>query len=87
MRPIQTIAKPGPNAPLERKVDWLMNVIDRIEAASQEDTGAIADPYSVTNTTPLRTINAQTATLAQVAEVVATFLSDMKKRGMNRAAG
>jgi Holliday junction resolvasome RuvABC endonuclease subunit len=87
MRPIQLFNKPPSNAPLERKVEWIMDMLDRIVKASQEDTATIADSFEITNATPNRTLDSGTATLAQVAQVVATFLSDMKKRGMNRAAG
>ena len=87
MRPFQPFNQPSPNAPIDVKVNWCIDAINRIADASQEDSGTYADPYTVTNTTPLRTLNAQTATLAQVAEVLATWLSDTKKRGQNRKAG
>lgn len=87
MRPVQPYGQPSPNAPLDKKIDWCIQWINRICDASNEDASAISDPYEVTNTTPTRTFNAQTATTLQTAEVLATFLSDSKKRGMNRKAG
>lgn len=87
MRPVAFPAKPGPNAPIERKVEWLMSMMEVVAAFSQEDSGSYTDPFTITNATPLRTLNSATATLAQTAQVLATLIQDFKRRGMNRGAG
>jgi hypothetical protein len=55
-----------------------------ISNASREDAVAIADGYTVTNFTASRTLNAGTATTAQVAAFIATLIDDLQKRGQNR---
>lgn len=40
--------------------------------------------YSVTNATPLRTLDATTATLAQVAQALATVIQDVQSGGLLR---
>jgi hypothetical protein len=87
MRPVQPYGQPAPGASVSDKLDWCIQWINRICDASQEDSGTYADPFQVTNTTPTHTFNAQTATPAQTAEVLATWLQDTKKRGINRKAG
>jgi hypothetical protein len=87
MRPVQNLNPPNPNDPQQKINAWIIMMIGRICDASQEDSGTYADPYTVINTTPLRALDAQTATTEQVAEVLATFLDDTKRRGMNRRAG
>lgn len=63
---------------LAQKVKELCN-------ASQEVTEEIADAFTIVGTfTPTRTLNMSTATLADLRNVVATFLSDMQKRGTQR---
>ena len=88
MRPVQNLNPPSPTDPQANINQWVIMMIGRICDNSQEDSGAYADPYTVTNTAaPSRVLDAQTATTAQLAEVLATFLQDTKKRGMNRRAG
>jgi len=60
------------------------NAFQEISNASREDAVSIADAYTVTNFTASRTLNAGTATLAQLAAFVATFIDDLQKRGPNR---
>ena len=87
MRPVQNLNPIGPKSSDEQFRNYVLNMIDRLCDASQEDAGALADPYTVTNAAPRRVFDAQTATLAETAETLATFLQDTKKRGMNRRAG
>jgi hypothetical protein len=65
-------------ASLAQKVQELCN-------ASQEVTEEVTDAFTIVGTfTPTRTLNMSTATLADLRNVVATFLSDMQKRGTQR---
>lgn len=60
-----------------------------LEEASYEDAMAIADAYNITlpgGFTPVRTIDPSTASLTVLANFVATFLTDLQKRGINRDA-
>lgn len=56
--------------------------------ASQEETEAIADAYLITYPNgflPVRTLDlTTTVTTAQLATVFATFIRDLKQRGINR---
>jgi hypothetical protein len=65
--------------------DFLSRALRIIEEASNEDAMLIADAFSVTNFTATRTLNAGTATTAQLAAFVATLISDLQKRSINRA--
>jgi hypothetical protein len=68
-----------------QEIQWIINALYEIERASQEDRSEIADGYTVTNLTTNRVLNSGTATVAQVAQVLATFLQDTQKRGSYRA--
>lgn len=70
-------ADPGPR--------FLFNALREIEKASLEgDTGTVADGFTVSNFTETRSLDASTATASDVANVLATFLNDLKKRGSKR---
>lgn len=65
--------------------EWVMRALKEIEGASIEDTSATADGFTITGTfTATRNLNVTTPTTANIAAVLATFLSDLKKRGANR---
>lgn len=72
-----------PNDPAAFKT-WAIAAFREIELASYEDTLTVADDLTVSNVSDLRTFDASTATLADVRNFLATFISDMKKRGMKR---
>lgn len=64
---------------------FVFNALREIEQAADEDYAAdAADGFTVTNYTETRTLNAATATATDVANVLATFLFDLKKRGSKR---
>ena len=73
------------NLPTGTDAASLQTALRQIEQASQEDAMVIADDYTVTLPATLqRTFNPGTATLADVANVLATFLWDLQHRGSNR---
>jgi hypothetical protein len=89
MRPVQLPGVPSKSAPLNVKVDWCIDAITKISRYSKEgDADSIADSYSVTNlpATPVRTLNVSTAAAADVAAVLAQFLTDLHKRNINRGS-
>ena len=65
--------------------DWVMNGFRELErelnTAGAEE---IADAYTVENFTETRTLNAGTATVEDVANVLCTLLYDLKQRGTKR---
>jgi hypothetical protein len=64
---------------------FVLGALRAIEVASTEDYAAdAADGFDVTNYTETRTLDASTATATDVANVLATFLFDLKKRGSKR---
>jgi hypothetical protein len=82
MRAISLTGMPPPSASIEAKVEWCITSLITIASASRQEGSTLADPYTITPpATPLRILNAPAATLPQVAGVLATFLSDMQKRG------
>jgi hypothetical protein len=72
---------------IEDKVEWLVRAMYKIEVASQDiDALTIADNFTVTNLTEDRDFDADSTTLAEVADVLGTLLQDMKDRGSKRTS-
>lgn len=64
---------------------WTFEAIKKIEQASSEQiTEEIADAFTLLNVVETRTLDASTATVTDIANVLGTFLQDMKKRGSKR---
>jgi hypothetical protein len=74
------------NLPPPQSMQDIANAFTELSNASREDAVLIADSYTVTNFTASRTLNAGTATTAQLAAFVATFIDDLQKRGPNRGS-
>lgn len=73
-------------APTSSLDPWLIQTLREIENASREGVFAIVDNYTVTGTfTPTRTLDADTATTADVIAFIATLIDDLQKRGSKRA--
>lgn len=66
-------------------LQFIFKALKEIEHASSEDYASdAADSFEITNYTETRTLDAATATATDVANVLATFLFDLKKRGSKR---
>lgn len=66
-------------------IQYLMAAVRELAEASHDQiTEEIADAYTVTNLTETRSLDCDTATLAQLCDVVGTLINDMKKRGVKR---
>jgi hypothetical protein len=66
---------------------FVLEALREIEKASAEaDVGQVADAFTLSNFTATRTLDAATATASDVANVLATFISDLQKRGTKRTA-
>lgn len=64
---------------------WVKDALQQIEQATAEDIEAVISEFSVTGTlTELRTFNAGTATATDLRNVLATMISDIKKRGQKK---
>jgi hypothetical protein len=67
---------------------WVEDCFREIERASLEDVESIVSEFRVTGTvTTLRTINAETATVDDLRNFVATLITDIKRRGQKRSYG
>lgn len=72
----------------DKDLAWAFNAIHQIELATYEDVEATMNDLTITGTfTPTRTLNAATATHADLLAFVATMVSDIQKRGQNRIGG
>ena len=76
---------PPITASMETKVNWLLRFAGEVIRNAKIDALTIADGYTVSglHSPPVRTINASTATVAEVGDVLAQFLADLKTRGPN----
>lgn len=84
MRPVHLGPVP---ADAKDKLEWCVAAIQTIARASQvADPNAIADSFTVLNVTETRTLDADSTTLAEVADVLCTWLRDLKRRGQKGAS-
>ena len=82
MRPVRL--GPVPPDPAG-KLDWCVKALQEIALASRDaDPNSYADSFVFTNVTDDRTLNCDSTTLAELADVVATFIQDHKSRGQKR---
>lgn len=89
MRPLPRFPRPSRSAPLEQRVEWLLDRYDEIVTASQQESLAVGDPFTVSNlpAAPSRALDAANATPEEVRVALATLIADMRRRGMNRGTG
>lgn len=64
--------------------NWVKECMAEIERASNEDPIAVANDFTVENYTETRSLDAATATLADLKDVFCTFIHDLQKRGTKR---
>jgi hypothetical protein len=85
MRPVAFGPLPF-NAGTEQKIDWIVRALQEVELASNEDPIAVADSYGTDTTfTTTRILNVTAPTASNIAAVLASFLADLRKRGVNRS--
>lgn len=74
---------PDPPSNIEQMPDWARELVRFLEQDAQEDAQSInAETYVVTNYTPTRTLDASTATVSDVADVLATLIADFIEAGI-----
>lgn len=85
MRSLLFGAKPHPTATVEEKIEWIMRALTEVQNASNEpDALDIAQNYTVDNVTTTRTYDANSTDADELADVLGTFLQDLRKRGPKR---
>jgi hypothetical protein len=85
MRPVSLGPLP-PAAGTDQKLDWIIRSLREIENASAEDAIAVADSYSANSVFPTtRQLNVTAPTAANIAAVLASFLADLRKRGVKKS--
>lgn len=89
MIPVSINRPPFDTVNTSKEMAWVFEQLKEVERASQEaDVGEIADQFTITGYTPpfvpTYALNLSTATATDVANVVATFLIALKKRGTKR---
>lgn len=83
MRPV-SLGRPNVSNDPEAFRRWVLGAFAEIERASVEDAFVVADDFTVSNHTEKRTLNAATATTADIANVLCTLIEDLQNRGMKR---
>lgn len=82
MRPV-ALGFPPSDPRSER--EWIIRSIREIENASKVGGDSVADDYTISGSfVETRTLDLTTPNAANIAAVLATLLSDMKKRGSRR---
>ena len=74
------VGNPPTGATLKQRVDWLEKAVVQIAQASHDEPFDRFDEFTVTNVTESRTLDADTVTTAELADVVGTLLTDIKGR-------
>ena len=82
MRPVM-LGRPS-SKEIEQWKKWAEACFAELERASYEDSSAVANDFTVTNHTATRILDKDTATLADVTNVLCTLIEDMQNRGMKR---
>ena len=71
-----------PQPPNEWDNKWASRTIDDIEKILDSIERPINSGYQMSNVTVTRTLNANSTTTAELADVLATLIDDLKARGM-----
>ncbi len=82
MRPV-VLGRPT-RKEVEEWKKWAEQCFAEIERASQEDISVVVADFTVTGYTATRTLDAGTAVLADVTDVLCTLIRDLQNRGMKR---
>lgn len=72
----------------EDDFQWVIRCMREIERASRIGGDSIADGYTIEGAfTETRVLDLNTPSAANIAAVLATFLTDLKRRGQKRTRG
>jgi hypothetical protein len=75
------MARSLPSAPNEYSHWWAQQLVDDVQTELLELTQPAQVGYAMTNVTLTRTLDADSTTLAEVADVLATLIDDLKAKG------
>lgn len=75
------MTQPLPQAPLEYDQRWASQLLDQLERVLNTLERSIQNGYRTSNVTDTRVIDADSTTLAEVADVLCTLIEDMKSAG------
>ena len=79
MRPF-TLGTPPVDQGNEAKIDWIIQSLQEIERASQVNNDILFDAFDLSNVTEVRSLDADSTTLAEVADLLGTLIADFKDR-------
>jgi|6_EtaG_2_1085325.scaffolds.fasta_scaffold101829_2 hypothetical protein len=72
-----------PSAPVEYDRRWASQLINQIESnISNINLSASSSVYTMTNVTADRTLDADSTSTAELADVLGTLITDLKERGI-----
>jgi hypothetical protein len=72
-----------PSAPVEYDRRWASQLINQIESnISNINLSASSSVYTMTNVTIDRTLDADSTSTAELADVLGTLITDLKERGI-----
>lgn len=85
MRPLSLPPPPVSTDP-ESRWNWIVNVFQEIERASQDNAIEVFDSYASDQTPSpaVRSLNVATPTTSNLAQTLASLIADMQARGVNR---
>lgn len=68
--------------PIEMKMEWCIDAILELDDALRNtNVEEIADGFTITNHSEDRTYDADATTVAELADIIGTFIDDLQKRG------
>lgn len=70
-----------PQAPAEYDPRWAAQLVAELEAFQAQQNKPTQQGYTTSNVTTTRTIDADTATTAEIADVLCTLIEDLKAVG------
>lgn len=82
-----TLGTPPMSGTMEQKMEYVLRALKKIDTASYDiNAFDVFDGWTVDNLTnnDARLFDADTVTVAELADVVGTIIADMKKRGAKR---
>ncbi len=75
------MTQPLPQAPVEYNQQWASQLLDQLERTLTTIEQVIQSGYQTNNVTDTRVLDADSTTLAEVADVLCTLIEDMKAAG------
>jgi len=72
---------PLPSPPTEYEQAWAFQLVDRLDQIHDLLNRVINTGYQMSNVTKTRALDANSTSLAEIADVLGTLIDDMKDRG------